>query len=106
MCKTEIIGFQEAITGKKAANRRYYMYYLWDVVVSKDVDSARSGVPQVGDVSWKIVEKTTADRLLSSEELSRYMSLTPEEIKEQLQSIRDEAIKLGQSVQNYTERNR
>ena len=95
--KLTVTGFKEAITGEKIANRIpletdygvVYDYYDKDCMIGKDA--------QIGDVEWEIIDKSTADRLFPPEELKRYLSLSPEEVHEQLQSIHTKAISVGQT---------
>ena len=96
--KTTITGFKEAITGKKIIDRFYYGTEYG--IESKDVDCMIEKTAQVGDISWDVVNKSTADRLLPPEELQKLMSLPPEEIQKQLQSIRTQAIKIGQNAKH------
>ena len=56
---------------------------------------------QVGDIAWEIIDKSTADRLLPPEELEKYLSLSAEEVHEQLQDIRTKA----RCIAQYSEKN-
>ena len=96
--KTTITGFKEAITGKKIIDRFYYETEYG--TEPKDIDCMIEKTAQVGDISWDVVNKSTADRLLPPEELQKLMSLPPEEIQKQLQSIRTQAIKIGQNAKH------
>lgn len=93
--KPIVIGFKEAITGEKIVNRiPYETEYR---VEYEDVDCMIKGQETIGDLSWEIVDKATADRLLSPEELKKYMSLSAEEVNNQLQSVREKALNIGQT---------
>ncbi len=93
--RTKVTGFKEVITGEKVANRIYYgTEYSVEYV---DLDSAIEKNAQIGDIIWDIVDKSTADRLIPPEELQKYMSLSAEEVREQLQSIYEKAKSIAQS---------
>ena len=100
--RLKVTGFKEAITGKKIVNRVYYGGE--NVTEHKDVDCMIEEDPQIGDICWDIVNKSTADRLLPPEELQNLMSLSPEEIQEQLQNIRTKALAIGQNSKNISTR--
>lgn len=103
----KLIGYEEVLTGEKIINitnvRRSYdicegrmkPVYTYDFE-----DSTIEGRKQIGDVSWEVVEKASADRLLTSKELNAYMSLTPEEAHSKLKDVRAKARELGQTTDN------
>lgn len=101
--KLVVTGFNEAITGEKIVNRKYV--FSDDGSYVEDRDCLINKVVQIGDLAWYVVDKSTADRLLSPLELQEYMSLSPEEIQEQLKMTREKARTIGYNRCNYNEGN-
>ncbi len=99
--KKKITGFQEIITGDKIINRRYIPneYIGYDPI---DEDVMIDGEVQIGDVVWNVIEESEPEfeELLTPEEIQKYMSFSPKEIREQLKSFREEARAIGQGREN------
>ena len=93
--KNTLVGYEEVLTGKKIINIRRVRVHdiLYSAFFYKFKDSAINGDEQIGDILWDVVENTSADRLLTSKELEKYMSFTPEKIHGKLRDVRKKACK-------------
>jgi len=101
--KLVVTGFHEVITGEKIVDRESCEWAEGPTVSDKDCMVGK--VVQVGDLAWDILDKSSADRILSPEELQEYMSLTPEEVHKRLKDIREKARIVGQNCCNFNEEN-
>lgn len=101
--KLTVAGFKETITENKIVNRVSHANEF-DAIEYEDIDCMVEDRAQIGDLVWEVVDKSSADRLLLPEELEKYMSMTPEEVNEQLQSIRTKAKTVGQTSENISKK--
>lgn len=96
--KSNVVSFNEAITGEKIVNRiSYGTEYGVDYV---DKDCMIENEKQIGDLEWEIIDKSTAERLLTPQELEKYMAMTSEEIRGQLTTVREQAKTRGQEFKS------
>ncbi len=75
-----IIGFAEAVTGDLVADRRKRKYALRHGYVDLDIDAQTPFKDHSGDILWRI-SKVHADRVLTEDEIIKYLSNDPESIR-------------------------
>lgn len=91
--KMNVVGYSEALTGEKIIDHVPYAteYSIEYVDMDRNVD----GREQVGDIAWEVVDKSTAERVMPPEEIEKYMSMSFDEIRNNLEGIRAKARSLG-----------
>ena len=88
--KKQIVGFKEIITNEIIIDRKYYILDEFDTV-SYDINHG-SRYTNIGDLVWEVINKAPAYKLLSKKEIEKYLEQTPDEIINQIETLKDNAI--------------
>ena len=89
--KKRTVGYVEVVTGDKLCDTYYCISEYgpdYSPYNATQYDAGKT-TQDVGDVAWSVNATTTVDRLIEPKVLEEYYRKTPEQIRSEIQEVRD-----------------
>ena len=95
LVEQKVSGYDEVVTKKRLIKHDVY---------DRNIDSEANKYEEFGTISWEIIEKVTAEDLLTEEEIKKYMSISPKKMELYIEKMRAKAKEIA--IKYYRECNK